>query len=37
MNKEAAILKGERNLLLKEKRIIEMKKKVQAIYEAVER
>jgi hypothetical protein len=32
MNKEASVLKSEKNLLLKEKRILEMRKKAQNIF-----
>lgn len=37
MNKEASVLKSEKNLLLKEKRIIEMRKKAQGILDNVNR
>jgi hypothetical protein len=37
MNKEASVLKSEKNLLLKEKRILEMRKKAQNIFYSVGR
>lgn len=37
MNKEASVLKSEKNLLLKEKRIFEMRKKAQGILDTVNR